>query len=45
MTLSLVEAPVLAPQEATIDQDQIQQMQNELEAANQEFPDEDNDGF
>lgn len=40
--LSLVEAPVLAPGEVTIDQAQIQEMQQELEAAAQmELPDDD----
>merc|ERR1719313_1795377 len=34
-TLNLVEAPVLAPQETTIDAAQIQQMQEELNAAQQ----------
>merc|ERR1711957_888071 len=42
--LSLVEAPVLAPQEVAIDEAQVQQMQNELnEAAGQELPDDDDD--
>jgi len=40
--LSLVEAPVLAPGEVEIDQNQIAQMQNELDAAaNMEIPDDD----
>lgn len=43
--LSLVEAPVLAPGEVTIDQAQINEMQGELEqAAQMELPDDD-DGF
>ena len=43
--LSLVEAPVLAPGEVTIDQAQINEMQNEIEqAAQMELPDDD-DGF
>ena len=42
--LSLVEAPVLAPQEVAIDEAQVQQMQNELnEAAGQELPDDEDD--
>jgi GTP-binding nuclear protein Ran len=41
-TLSLVEAPVLAPGEVEIDQQQIAQMQQELDAAqNMEIPDDD----
>ena len=41
-TLSLVEAPVLAPGEVEIDQAQIAQMQQELDAAqNMEIPDDD----
>merc|ERR1719158_1433276 len=43
-TLNLVEAPVLAPQETTIDAAQIQQMQEELNAAQQmELPEEEGD--
>ena len=32
-SLSLVEAPALAPQEFTIDPNQIREMENEIEAA------------
>jgi len=40
--LTLVEAPVLAPSEVAIDQQQLQEMQNELnEAANIPLPDDD----
>jgi GTP-binding nuclear protein Ran len=40
--LSLVEAPVLAPGEVTIDQNQIKEMQQELEnAQNMELPEDD----
>ena len=43
--LTLVEAPVLAPNEVDIDQDQVLQMQQELEKAeNMELP-EDDDNF
>merc|ERR1712228_944803 len=42
--LVLVEAPVLAPQDVTIDQEQIGAMENELvEAAAQPLPAEDGD--
>ncbi len=44
--LNLVEAPVLAPQETTIDAAQIAQMQEELNAAQQmELPEEEGDAF
>ena len=44
--LGLVEAPVLAPQETQIDQGQMQQMQQELEEANNmELPAEEDEGF
>merc|ERR1712127_220151 len=44
--LSLVEAPVLAPQEVQIEAGQVEQMQNELnDAAAQELPDDDGDDF
>jgi hypothetical protein len=40
--LTLVEAPVLAPQDVTIDKAQILEMQQELEKAeNMELPDDD----
>ena len=40
-TLTLVEAPVLVPQETAIDAAQIQQMQAEIdEAAQMELPDD-----
>ena len=43
--LSLVEAPVLAPGEVTIDANEIQIMQKEIiEAENMELPDDDDEG-
>ena len=44
--LTLTEAPIMAPAEATIDQDQIAQMENELnEAENNPLPDDQDDDF
>ena len=44
--LTLTEAPIMAPAEVTIDQDQINQMANELnEAENNPLPDDEGDDF
>lgn len=44
--LTLVEAPILAPTEVVIPEDQLQQMQQEvLEAENQALPDGEDDDF